>query len=55
MDELPVIPIYSYVSVNLVKPYVRGFYPNAQDLHPLHAIWIDREARAGYLGWKSNP
>jgi oligopeptide transport system substrate-binding protein len=43
MDELPVIPIYYYVDKNLVKPYVRGFYRNALDNHPLSAIWIDRE------------
>ncbi|MDH3719446.1 MAG: peptide ABC transporter substrate-binding protein [Planctomycetota bacterium] len=53
MDELPILPIYAYVSVNLVKPYVRGFYPNAQDLHPLNALWIDEDARAQYLGRKN--
>jgi oligopeptide transport system substrate-binding protein len=42
MDQLPIIPIYHYVSRNLVKPYVRGFYNNLQDHHPLRAIWIDR-------------
>jgi oligopeptide transport system substrate-binding protein len=42
MDEMPIIPIYFYVSRNLVKPYVRGWYNNLQDSHPLHAIWIDR-------------
>jgi oligopeptide transport system substrate-binding protein len=41
MDQLPIIPIYYYVSKNLVKPYVRGWYNNLQDLHPLHTIWID--------------
>ncbi len=43
MDELPILPIYFYVSKNMVKPYVRGFYNNIQDVHPLWAIWIDRE------------
>lgn len=55
MDELPVIPIYSYVSVNLVKPYVKGFHANAQDLHPLNAIWIDKEARDKYRREKVTP
>ena len=41
MDELPIIPIYSYVSVNLVNPRIKGFYSNAQDLHPLTDIYID--------------
>jgi ABC-type oligopeptide transport system substrate-binding subunit len=42
MDELPIIPFYFYVSKSLVKPYVRGFYNNVQDAHPLSAIWFDR-------------
>jgi oligopeptide transport system substrate-binding protein len=41
MDELPVIPIYYYVTRNMVRPKVRGFYNNLQDMHPLRAIWID--------------
>jgi oligopeptide transport system substrate-binding protein len=41
MDEMPIIPIYYYVSRNMVRPRVRGFYNNLQDLHPLSAIWID--------------
>jgi oligopeptide transport system substrate-binding protein len=45
VDELPLIPMYFYVSKNMVKPYVRGFYNNIQDHHPLHAIWIDREQK----------
>ncbi len=44
MDELPILPIYFYVSKNLVKPHVRGFYNNVQDFHPIWAIWIDRES-----------
>jgi len=42
MDQLPIIPIYYYVSKNLVRPYVRGWYNTLQDLHPLNTIWIDR-------------
>ena len=45
MQELPIIPIYYYVSRNLVRPYVRGFYNTAVDLHPLGAIYVDRDAR----------
>ncbi|NOY43659.1 MAG: peptide ABC transporter substrate-binding protein [Planctomycetes bacterium] len=44
LDELPILPIYFYTSKNMVKPYVRGFYNNVQDFHPLWAIWIDRES-----------
>jgi oligopeptide transport system substrate-binding protein len=42
MDEMPIIPIYFYVSRNLVKPHVRGWYNTLQDNHQLRAIWIDR-------------
>ncbi len=41
MDQMPIIPVYFYVSRNMVKPYVRGFYNNLQDTHPLRAMWID--------------
>ncbi|HYO26621.1 MAG TPA: hypothetical protein VEQ85_16890, partial [Lacipirellulaceae bacterium] len=43
MEELPIIPIYFYVSKNLVKPYVRGFYNNSLDAHHVRSMWIDRE------------
>lgn len=45
MEEMPIIPIYFYVSRNMVRPYVRGFYNNLQDMHPLHKMWIDREQK----------
>jgi oligopeptide transport system substrate-binding protein len=41
MDEMPIIPIYTYVTRNMVRPTVRGFYNNLQDNHPLHTIWLD--------------
>jgi len=44
MNDLPILPIYFYVSKNLVKPHVRGFYNNVQDFHPIWAIWVDRES-----------
>ncbi len=46
VDEVPIVPIYFYYSRNLVKPYVRGFYNNLQDTHPLSAIWIDRTQKS---------
>jgi oligopeptide transport system substrate-binding protein len=44
MDELPIIPMYYYVGKDMVKPYVRGFYSNLLDDHPLREIWINRES-----------
>ncbi len=34
MDELPYLPIYYYVSLNLVSPDVVGWEDNIQDVHP---------------------
>lgn len=45
LSELPILPIYSYVSINLVRPYVKGFHANAQDIHPLHQLSIDKDER----------
>ena len=44
MDELPILPLYYYVASELVRPNVRGWYPNVQDIHPISALWIDPEA-----------
>ncbi|MSR62472.1 MAG: peptide ABC transporter substrate-binding protein [Planctomycetes bacterium] len=34
LEELPILPIYSYVSQNLVNPRLDGFFANVQDTHP---------------------
>lgn len=38
MDELPVIPIYFYVTHNMWKPFVKGLYSNLMDSHPLNEV-----------------
>ncbi len=43
MDEQPIIPIYFYVSKNLVQPHILGFSSNVQDVHPLHILKIDNQ------------
>ena len=43
----PFIPIYHYSTNELVKPYVRGIYRTALDVHPLNYVWIDRSWRNG--------
>ena len=45
MDEMPIIPIYYYVRINMVRPYVKGFFANVLDEHPLTALRIDPEER----------
>jgi len=39
--EAPVLPLYHYAKTRLVSPAVRGFYPNALDLHPLKHVWLE--------------
>ena len=34
LEDLPIIPIYFYVSKHLVKPWVGGWTPNVMDRHP---------------------
>ena len=49
LKELPFIPIYYRVSTNLVRPYVKGWYPNLLDVHPLGPIWIDEKEKQKFL------
>jgi oligopeptide transport system substrate-binding protein len=59
LGGLPIAPIYFRVSLNLVRTYVKGmppydkfdsgFFPNLQDIHPLHIIRIDREEKERML------
>lgn len=46
VDELPVIPIYFYTSLNAIDPRVENFFPTPQDLHPLHLMQYREEADA---------
>ncbi len=41
LDEQPIIPIYFYVTSNLVNPRVRNFTLNPQDTHPLQVLRVD--------------
>ncbi len=43
VDELPAVPIYFYTSINMVKPHVDGFFPTAQDLHPLQLLRLKQD------------
>ena len=44
LEELPILPIYSYVSQNLVSPRLGGFFANVQDEHPVKFWhWKERE------------
>jgi oligopeptide transport system substrate-binding protein len=40
LADLPVLPLYFYVSKQLVKPWVAGFEPNLLDHHPSRHLRI---------------
>jgi oligopeptide transport system substrate-binding protein len=42
MDELPILPIYFYVSKNMVNPKVKGFTSTLQDIHPLEMMSVEK-------------
>ncbi|MFQ5520362.1 MAG: ABC transporter substrate-binding protein [Candidatus Methylomirabilia bacterium] len=41
MDEIPVIPIYFYVTQEMYRDYVKGWYQNGQAIHPLKHVYRD--------------
>ena len=43
IDEVPFIPIYFYVSKNMVKPHVKGFSNNILDNHWLHLLRVEKD------------
>jgi len=47
LAELPILPIYSYASQNVVNPRLGGFYENVQDDHyPKFWYWLSDEELA---------
>lgn len=46
MDELPMIPIYFYTRPRLIRPSVKGYYPNLLDQHPFQSVYLEPKAEA---------
>ncbi|GAB5450781.1 MAG: peptide ABC transporter substrate-binding protein [Halioglobus sp.] len=44
MEQMPIIPIYTYTSNHLVHPSVKGLPPNLMDSLNLKYVWLDAEA-----------
>jgi oligopeptide transport system substrate-binding protein len=42
-EEVPVIPIYTYTRVYLIRPEVKGWYPNIMDHHPYQHVYIEED------------
>jgi len=41
IDEMPIIPIYTYTRVYMLHPDVKGWYPNILDTHPYQFIRLE--------------
>ena len=45
MDEMPIIPIYFYTRVYLMRPEVRGWYPTVLDNHAYKYVYLESRER----------
>jgi oligopeptide transport system substrate-binding protein len=41
LDALPVLPLVHNRNKFLIRPEVRGWFPNPLDIHPLSAVWLE--------------
>lgn len=41
MDEMPIIPVYFYTRVFLMRPEVKGWYPNILDNHLYNGVYLE--------------
>jgi oligopeptide transport system substrate-binding protein len=44
-EQLPVLPLFTYVMVYAWRPEVTGIYPNPRNQFPMQLIYVDRAAR----------
>jgi oligopeptide transport system substrate-binding protein len=42
LDEMPIIPLYFYVTSRLIAPSVQGWHPSLLDNHPYQAISLQQ-------------
>jgi len=46
LKEFAWIPTLNLVTLNLVRPYVKGWVANVKDIHRTRWVSIDKDARA---------
>ncbi len=51
MDELPMIPIHQQNRDYLMKPYVKGYYPNLIDHRVWQTVWLDGSTTSSKPMW----
>ena len=45
MEQMPILPIYTYTSKHLIHPSVKGMPSNLMDSLNLKYVWLDRDWR----------
>jgi len=50
MEQMPIIPIYTYTSKHLIHPSVKGLPSNLMDSLNLKYVWLDSEWKPGEAG-----
>ena len=43
MEQMPIIPIYTYTSKHLIHPSVNGMPPNLMDSVNMKYVWLDKD------------
>jgi oligopeptide transport system substrate-binding protein len=41
LDAAPIIPVYYYTHIFLLRPSVRGWHPTVLDHHPYKDVWLE--------------
>ncbi|MDO8494195.1 MAG: peptide ABC transporter substrate-binding protein [Deltaproteobacteria bacterium] len=39
LEEAPILPVLTKAKTYLIQPYVKGYYPNLLDIHPLREVY----------------
>lgn len=42
LEEAPIIPVYYYTHIFLIRPSVRGWHPTLLDHHPYKTVWLEQ-------------
>ena len=50
MEQMPIIPVFTYTSKHLIHPSVNGMPPNLMDWANFKYVWLDRDWRASEAG-----
>ena len=41
-EEVPILPVYTYTKISLIRPEVKGWYSNVLDHHPYQYVYLEK-------------